>query len=290
MLHMISQGGFEVTISDHGGQILSIVYNNTEYLWNSTSSNIRCNAGHFFPVSGPLYNDTYRIKNAKYKLEPFAFIKDLDLVVEKKEYEYLSLIFRSNEATRQRYPFDFLYRVKFRVVGARLSVTYEVENHAERDMYFSVGAQLCLRIPLDPQSEFDAYWIEFSNECAPELFELSDDGFVISNTPFRLEHDRRLPLAKTLFGAPTKLLIQIPSTATLRSRTDDRLMRFNYHSMRCFIVDAIETDNATGFLRLGFSTSMRAVQGVIEDITERPDIILLPKREIYYNEWSLAVE
>lgn len=95
-----------------------------------------------FPICGNLPDNTYTLGDRSYTLKQHGFARDLPWQVTHQDTEgaaSLTLELKSNDATRQVYPFDFTVSFTYRLRGEELAIEQEYTNHSFSPMPFSTG-------------------------------------------------------------------------------------------------------------------------------------------------------
>jgi Galactose mutarotase and related enzymes len=102
---------------------------------------------------------------------------------------------RSDDETRQVFPFEFILRVHYQLVAAQLQVSYEVINPADRSLIYAIGAHPGFNMPLTPTGDFNN--IKFTVSPAEEYSRIvlegpyNDSGhprLIDMTTGFKLDH------------------------------------------------------------------------------------------------------
>lgn len=288
MLHEISLGELSAVVDEHGGQLCSVMISGTECLWVNTNSHGKEAATTLFPFFGHHAEQASRFFGTRLKMRTDGLIKDCDFAVEEKGQEYLSLILRSNLDTKKLYPFDFLCRIMYRIIGTRLAITCEIENHSEKDMFFSVGTAFYIKLPYEEGLDISDYDIDFLYESKPVRIEVSDDGYIIGKSHHKLLFGHKIRLDGSFPEKEGILLEGLPPRIAIMSRKGEKTIRLRCQEMKYakFSCGKTPGDEHVGIM---LSTTLPAYKGKV-DITTLPDIIKLPKNEVYMNECSIIIE
>lgn len=115
-----------------------------------------------FPICGNLPDNTYTYRDRTYNLKQHGFARDLPWEVTHQDTQAaasLTLVLKSNDTTREVYPFDFTVSFTYRLRGNELAIEQEYTNHSFVPMPFSTGlhpyflttdkTRLEFRIPAD---------------------------------------------------------------------------------------------------------------------------------------------
>ena len=130
----------EVTLSSKGAEIVSIIKDGKEKIWQADPEVWPMHTPIMFPVCGGLKDDEFIFEGKTYNLGKHGFIRFCEFEVESADDEKVVFAYSSNEETLKQYPFDFKFKVAFTLKGADLLVEYITENTGDKAMYFSAGA------------------------------------------------------------------------------------------------------------------------------------------------------
>ena len=87
--------------------------------------------------------------------------RDMEFQVEKQSPKEVTMLLRSNDETKTNYPFDFEFRIRYKVQGDELSTEYLVTNTGSGMLIFSVGGHPAFRLPLTADTKFEDYYLKF---------------------------------------------------------------------------------------------------------------------------------
>ena len=130
----------KVTLSSKGAEIVSIIKDGKEKIWQADPEVWPMHTPIMFPVCGGLKDDEFIFEGKTYNLGKHGFIRFCEFEVESADDEKVVFAYSSNEETLKQYPFDFKFKVAFMLKGADLLVEYITENTGNKAMYFSAGA------------------------------------------------------------------------------------------------------------------------------------------------------
>lgn len=198
MQHTLSSNRLHVIINYFGAEISSIKDNSgIEYTWQADPEVWPRHAPVLFPIVGKLKNNTFIFQEKKYGLGQHGFARDLNFQLIHSDTKHCVFELKSTNETREKFPFDFVFRICYQLEASTLTTRYEVINPSEESIYFSVGAHPGFRCPLFPGEKFEDYYLEFEKDSF-ELAELSDGLRMKTRKPLELIN-RRLVLSPELF-------------------------------------------------------------------------------------------
>lgn len=153
----------KVQINPLGAEVHSVQYQGREYLWQGDSASWGRQAPNLFPIVGRLKDNVYRYKEQEYTLTQHGFARDMVFTVLSQTATQVCLQLQSNSTTRQRYPFEFDFRVTYQLQARQLQVRYAVKNPSETaTMLYSLGAHPGFRVPLTTAGEFETTYVSVS--------------------------------------------------------------------------------------------------------------------------------
>ena len=162
MDYTISSDKLRVTVTDAGGTMKSIFYlpENEERQWQGEefwkSQDIV-----IFPVVG--HAGEFNVNGQTYRLHAHGVVRYSVLSLESQTSDSVTLSLRSNEQTKENYPYDFLFKISYKVAGNSVTVTYFVQSLGG-NMPFYVGGHPAMKTPCGEAE------IEFKNEESPVLY------------------------------------------------------------------------------------------------------------------------
>lgn len=136
----LSNDKISIQVADHGAELVSIVANETEYLWQADPRFWGRHSPILFPIVGRVWNNSYRHKGKSYELGQHGFARDMDFQLTYEEENALIYSLESNEETLKKYPFTFVLEIGYRLKGNRIEVIWSVQNTGNENMYFQIGA------------------------------------------------------------------------------------------------------------------------------------------------------
>ena len=225
---------YTLTVSDKGAEMISLKRDTgAELMWQCEDEELWCDhAPLLFPVCGQLKGKGYEYKGVRYDMTSHGFIKNALFTPVLKEEDKIVLTTSSNEQTKKIYPFDFELRVIYKLEGNKLTVTANIKNTGSDTLHATFGAHPGFNLPLDKESAFESYFIEFSEKSVPDQILLSPECAVTGETaPLMLEDGRILRLRHDLFIPDGIFMSGMPKGLTLRSTTDSHKVTVKYDDM-----------------------------------------------------------
>jgi len=189
----------------------------TEYLWNANPEYWGKHSPILFPIVGTLKDDTYYHEGKAYHLPRHGFARDKTFEVTASEKTTASFELKSDAATKEVYPFDFLLQVKYTLEGNELTTRYKVANKDADAMYFSIGGHPAFNLPLEEGLKYNDYYLELDTAETAGRWPL-DNGLLKKEPQQLLDNERKIYLSHELFRRDAIVLKHLKSkTITLKS-------------------------------------------------------------------------
>ncbi len=200
-MHSIFNDTISIKVSEKGAELQSLYHqqNNAEYLWSGDPAFWAKKSPVLFPIVGGLKNNRYRYKGKDYQLSRHGFARENNFELAEETNNSLTFSLKSNELTKTSYPFDFAFSIKYALHENKLQITFIVENTGSENLLFSVGAHPAFAVPLVKGTQYEDYYLQFSQSEDTARWPLSAEGLIETTAIPLLKNENRLPLQKELF-------------------------------------------------------------------------------------------
>ena len=277
----------KIAVKAKGAELCSLYdkATDTEFIWQADPAFWGKHSPVLFPIVGALKNNSYQYNGKQYELSRHGFAREEQFEAS-KENDTLTFTLTESAASLEKYPFRFKLELIYRLKEKKLKVTYRVSNPAQEPLLFSIGAHPAFRLPLDNESEYSDYYLEFSKEETAGRWPISPDGLIEANSiPFL--DDRKLPLDKKLFYKDALVFKQLNSNKLLlRSQKNGKGFRFNFEGFPYLGLWAAKDAN---FVCIepwcGIADSVNSDQ----QLQNKEGIVSLGPSEIFEREWSVEL-
>lgn len=281
----------KIEIHPKGAELQSI-YNkklSLEYMWSADPAVWGKKSPVLFPIVGALKNDTYYFENKAYQLSRHGFARDMDFTVTDQTASSITFTLTRNDATFEKYPFQFRFDVIYSIKNKQLQVTYRVVNKGEvnQKLYFSVGGHPAFRLPLLPGTAYTDYYLEFNKVENAGRWLISREGLIEAGSTALLNNTQKLPLAKELFYKDAIVLKQLRSDKVkLVSNTIGELFEFDFTGFPYLgIWAAKDADFICIEPWCGIADSVSTNQ----QLTEKEGINVLDSTDQFERSWKVTV-
>jgi galactose mutarotase-like enzyme len=200
-MYTLENGILKVEVISKGAELQSLVHTGSgvEYLWNGDPAYWPKRSPVLFPIVGTLKNNTYFYEGRSYQLSRHGFARDMEFDVEMQSPKAITFLLRSNADTKEVYPFNFEFRIRYQISGDELSTEYQVINTGSGFMFFSVGGHPAFRLPLTPNTQFSDYYLRFDENENLARWPISPEGLILPRPVPVLENSNRINLKKSMF-------------------------------------------------------------------------------------------
>lgn len=187
-----------VTINHFGAEVCSVKNNSgVEFIWRAQKDVWARHTPVLFPIVGKLKDNFFIYENKTYELPQHGFARDMDFTLVEKTENACTFKLAANDLTRIKFPFDFVFEIKFKLDEHRLYTHYIITNPSHKTLFASVGAHPGFNCPLLPGEKIEDYYLQFEKDVF--FTTLLNNGLrADAKVPLELK-DKKLFLKKDLF-------------------------------------------------------------------------------------------
>ncbi len=290
MLITVKNECLQLTVDTVGAQMMSLrTGDGTQYLWQGDPAYWGDRAPTLFPFIGRLTNNSYLYKGKLYRMGIHGFAASQEFSLVEHTADTVVLELNSTIVTLAQYPFDFVFRVIYRLWGDTVAVTYQVKNGSDMVMPFGVGGHPGFRVPLLPGECFEDYVLEFGTACQPDRVGFSPAVYMNGHDlPYPLEEGKRINLQHSLFDEDAIILKNMAREVTLRSQKSGRGVKVTYPEMPYLGIWHWPKTDAP-YVCIEPWTSLPSRQDVVEEFSCKSDMVQLLPKHTYENNWYITV-
>lgn len=157
-MNTLSNGKISIGVKDHGAELCSIKCGEREYLWQADPEFWARHSPVLFPIVGSVWNKEYRSHGKVFNLGQHGFARDMDFTLVSKTENEIWYRLQSSEETLEKYPYQFVLEIGYRIENRTVQVIWRVTNPADaslqgaggagEDLYFQIGAHPAFHWPL----------------------------------------------------------------------------------------------------------------------------------------------
>ncbi len=130
----------KISVNDHGAELKSLIKNNREYMWCGNPEYWGRTSPVLFPFVGSLKDKKYSTEGKEYSMGQHGFARDMDFRLVEKTDNSLSYELKSGIDTLEKYPYNFILTITYKLTDSELEVIWDVINTDTKPMPFSIGA------------------------------------------------------------------------------------------------------------------------------------------------------
>lgn len=223
-MHSISNDFISIKVATKGAELQSLYSkkNNLEYMWGGDPAYWGKHSPVLFPIVGELKNKSYTYGGKQYNLSRHGFAREMEFEVTAQTESSITFSLHSNAETLDKYPFHFVFSVKYTLIENTVRITFIVSNTGKDKMLFSVGAHPAFKVPLVDGTSYGDYSLVFNEKETLAKWPISQEGLIEGKPVNVLNNETNLPLKKELFAADALVFkdIRSDSVAILSAKTD----------------------------------------------------------------------
>ena len=137
MDYVLKNSKITAIISDLGAEIISLKFNNMETLWQNQNGLWAGHAPILFPFSGHV--ETV-INGVKYPYTIHGFSRKFVYNVDQANDQEICFTLNSSNETKVYYPYDFEFKVIYKLLDNSVETTYSLFNPSNGPIYSTFGA------------------------------------------------------------------------------------------------------------------------------------------------------
>lgn len=223
MIVTISNGTLTATINSLGAELITLVKNNKNYIWQVDEMYWDKTSPILFPIVGRLKNDSYSFNGKTYHLPRHGFARNMEFSFDKKSDYQVIFELNETEETRLIYPFCFKLFMAYTLMENELVIEYFVRNQSEEVLPFSIGAHPAFAI----SENFENYSLQFNAADTFETHHLENESFNGKTTLLETKNNT-ISLNYTLFEKDALVFKQFNSNEVTLKNKDKAILKLNY--------------------------------------------------------------
>lgn len=184
----------QVKITEIGAELKSIRWRGYE-LMHQSDAYWRRTSPHLFPIVGRLKAGQTTIAGKTYRMGIHGLLRDKRFALIECDNSMAVFSYRATDADLEQYPYDFAFKVSYRLTELTLQVTLTVTNFSEQKLPFNIGAHPGFALGSFPLSDFR---IEFARPAQFIRPQVTSEG-LIDYTDAPQQTLQRLKLTPELF-------------------------------------------------------------------------------------------
>jgi galactose mutarotase-like enzyme len=223
MIITITNSQLSATINTLGAELLSLVKNNKNYIWQVDQTYWNKTSPVLFPIVGRLKNDSFEFNGNSYQLPRHGFARTMEFSFDKKSEHQVIFELNETEETKANYPFDFKLLMAYTLMDNELVIEYFVRNQSDEVLPFSIGAHPAFAI----EGNFEDYSLQFNKEDSFETHHLENESFNGKTTLVETKNNN-IALNYQLFEKDALVFKQLKSNEVVLSHQNKNILKVNF--------------------------------------------------------------
>lgn len=223
MIVTISNSQLSATINTLGAELLSLVKNNKNYIWQVDETYWNKTSPVLFPIVGRLKNDSYTFNGKSYHLPRHGFARNMEFSFDKRSEAQVIFELNATEETKAMYPFDFKLLMAYTLMDNELVIEYFVRNQSEEVLPFSIGAHPAFAM----EGNFENYSLAFNKDDIFENYHLENESFNGTTTLIESENNA-MALNYGLFEKDALVFKQLQSNEVILKQFNKNILKVNF--------------------------------------------------------------
>jgi len=279
----------KANFSELGAELISLVNLTTgkEIIWQGNPDFWSGQSPVLFPTVGALKDDRYIFDGQTYEMPRHGFARRKVFEVKNSSENEVVFQLYSDDETLKFYPFEFSLEIRYTLTENKLTVSYNVKNKSEKEMYFSLGAHPGFAVDTENGLKYDDYEIAFSDDEQLEIHPLMDN--LISKETQTIElKNKALPLSYELFANDALVMTTMKSKELiLRNNQNENQVIFTFSNFPYFGIWAAKKAD---FVCLEPWQGIADLEDHNQELTEKFGILKLGINEEWKGDWAVEIE
>lgn len=270
------------SFSEVGAELKSLLFDETEYIWEGKKEIWASSAPIMFPICGGLKEDKYILNDREYTLQKHGFARFKIFEIEKSTDNSVVFLNKSDSDSKKSFPFDYELRVIYTLENKSLKIDYEVKNLSCDTMYFNIGSHEGYYTP-EGIEDYDIVFPQKETLNSSVLY-----GNLLSKQELPIiKESNILPLYEKYFTIDALVFKNIKSrSATLRNRKTGRAVMVDFPDDKYFLL--WHKPNSP-YICLEPWNGIQDLTDSSFDITEKEGITALKSGELFRHSHTITI-
>ncbi|MDR2879425.1 MAG: aldose 1-epimerase family protein [Fusobacteriales bacterium] len=229
MEYEIRKGNIELGVLGKGAELVSLKKDGTEFMWERDPKFWGKSSPVLFPFVGSIKDGKYKYNGKEYSMETrHGFARDNDFELVEKGEDFLKFLLKSNEATLEKYPFNFELYLTYKIENENVDMIYEVVNPDKDEMYFSIGAHPAFATPVSEEIKLEDYYLELNEKETASIYQ-NEEALLIREKKVYLENESIINLGEHVFDNDAIIFKGLNSNeVTIKCKKSSRELKVKY--------------------------------------------------------------
>ena len=200
-VYELKNSTISVKVDSHGAELKSLKKQDTgtEYMWCGDAKYWGRTSPVLFPFVGGVKDRKYRTKGKTYTMTQHGFARDMDFTLLSQTDDEIWFELRSSEETLEKYPYEFILKLGYRIDGNKTEVLWQVENPGTETLPFSIGGHPAFNCPIEPDACQAECFVDFGDAEEVISTRISENGLATNFMDVYGLTDGKLALRDNLF-------------------------------------------------------------------------------------------
>lgn len=279
----------KASFNELGAELVSLIDLKTgkEIIWEGNPDFWGGQSPVLFPTVGALKDDKYIFEGETYEMPRHGFARRKFFDVKSSSENQVVFELNSDQETLKFYPFDFSLEITYTLIENKLTVSYNVKNTSDKELYFSLGAHPGFAIDTKNGLKYDDYEIVFSDDENLEIHPLIDN--LISKETQIIEFENKtLPLTHELFSKDALVMTTMKSRELiLKNNQNNHKVVFTYSNFPYFGIWAAKNAD---FVCLEPWQGIADIEDHNQELTQKFGILKMEINEEWKADWSVEID
>ncbi len=190
-----------ILVNSRGAELKSFKRLDTgrEYMWKADPEFWGRTSPVLFPFVGSLNGKEFRTKGKTYSMSQHGFARDMEFELLSRSENEIWFELRSGLETLEKYPYEFILKLGYRLLSEGVEVLWQVENPGQEDLPFSIGGHPAFNCPMEEGEKQTDYQIYL--DARGEVFStrIGDQGLATDQKDVYTLKEGYLPITENLF-------------------------------------------------------------------------------------------
>ena len=227
----IENAFLKVGINKKGAELSSLFdkRDSIEHMWKADPAFWPRQAPILFPCIGESKEGKITVEGREYAMGRHGFARHELFAVVGQGKEHVEFELRSDPNTLRQYPFDFVFRVRYELEGAKLVQSFEVVNSGINEMGFQLGGHPAFSVPFREGEAYNDYEVRFDSSMSLNRWLLTKDGLYSGETRPFLNNEAQFGLFYDLFKEDALVFKNISSKQVwIQHRNGGKRLKMDY--------------------------------------------------------------
>ena len=203
---IMDNGILTVEVSEKGAEMVSVLKQGHQMLWNANTDFWNRHAPILFPIVGKLRYDKCRFGARECSMKQHGFARDSRFVPTGNRGELML----AEKPSCEVYPFDFDLTVRYELNGNQIKVIWNVINKGDETIWFQIGGHPGFMLPAyDEKDTVHGYFKLYDADgklTRPLLLSILEDGLRVPLSTPKTMLTEELPITNGTFAQGALLL------------------------------------------------------------------------------------